>query len=234
MSFPLRSAAPSVRSLAWIGAGAPEDDGSLSMARFEDSDDFLLSDGAYGHDVYVVALEQNGVSALDLVRLLRKASGAVVAVAAPADSPELAVALQAGADLPLPLPVSPATLQAAMGAVARRAQGAPVADDGWRLDESAALLVSPRGTGVPLNATDLDLLRCFARSGGEPVPRAALMERLWGQADEAMANALHATVYRLRRRIEQVSGLPAPIQSVSRVGYAFREALRLSDAASSG
>jgi DNA-binding response OmpR family regulator len=199
----------------------------MPFVQFENSDDFLLSDGAYAHGFYVVTLAQTGVAALDLIRLLRKRTEAGIAAATPADGDALAAALQAGADMPLPLPVSFATLKAVADAAARRVHAGTPSPSCWQLDPAGGRLLSPRGAAVPLNTTDLEMMRCFAQANGAPVERSALMEQLWGHSDPAMDNALHATVYRLRRRIEQVSAQVAPIQSVSRVGYTFRETLRL-------
>ena len=57
--------------------------------------------------------------------------------------------------------------------------------------------------------------------------REALLQRLWGGEAQDMDNALHATVYRLRKRMEKNGRLLSPLQAVPRVGYEFRAPLRL-------
>lgn len=90
--------------------------------------------------------------------------------------------------------------------------------------ESQAKLETPDGATIPLSDTDLTILRCFVANGGK-ADRQALIERLWGAEAGAMDNALHATVYRLRKRIEQAGQTRAPLHAVSRVGYEFRAPL---------
>ena len=50
----------------------------------------------------------------------------------------------------------------------------------------------------------------------------ALCERLGRPVLDTSDNGLHAMIYRLRRRIEKVTGSVVPLQSQSRVGYVFK------------
>jgi DNA-binding response OmpR family regulator len=57
------------------------------------------------------------------------------------------------------------------------------------------------------------------------VARDTLKQRLkHGDQDDA-DNLLHATIYRLRRRIEKATPMMVPLQSQTRVGYIFKATL---------
>ena len=222
-------ASPQTLRLAWVGAHCPPPAGLLAPpAVFEDSDDFLLSPQAFEFDLYVVVLQQPGVAGADLLRLLRKRSSAVVLALGPWQ--ELVRALDTGADMLLPEQADAAQLNAALRAVQRRSQPVTAPEPAWTFDATHALLIAPGGQQIALSESEQCVMRCFAEADGLTVPRSQMMQNLWGSADPSMDNALHATVYRLRRRIEQAGCAMAPIQSVSRVGYSFRAPLVLRSA----
>ncbi len=224
-----RFANPHRARLAWIGQTlvAP---GSLADAvtSFEDSDDFLLTPDAFGFDFYVVDLQQRGVRGTDLMRLIRRRSTAGIVALCNEALDEFVAALDSGADMVLRRQSPPAHLQAAIAAVRRRVlQGAASqAPSPWTLLEAQATLQAPDGTQIPLSESDLTIVRCFADAEGGRVTRPVLMESLWGAASAgAMENALHATLYRLRKRIEQAGQALVPVHAVARVGYEFRAPL---------
>ena len=223
------SASPRLASLAWIGQvrAAPR---SLAVAvtSFEDSDDFLIAPDPYGFDFYVVDLQQRGVRGIDLVRLIRRRSTAGIAALCNETMDEFVAALDSGADMVLRRDSPPAHLQAAVAAVRRRSQQAASAKSTqpWTLLEAQASLKAPDGTQIPLSESDLAIVQCFADAEGGKVERRVLMERLWGEAAAgSMENALHATLYRLRKRIEQSGQSLVPVHAVARVGYEFRAPL---------
>ncbi|MGY4829897.1 response regulator transcription factor [Sphaerotilaceae bacterium SBD11-9] len=227
---PLQPSATALRtSLAWIGPtrGAPR---SLADAvtSFEDSDDFLLAPNAFDFDFYVVQLAQRGVRGIDLVRLIRRRSPAGIVALGGKVPDDFVAALDSGADMVLPSDAPTAHLVAAIAAVRRRVH-APSARTPrpWTLLEAQAALEAPDGTQIPLSQSDLAIVACFADAEGGQVERRVLMERLWG-ADAthgSTENALHATVYRLRKRIEQAGQALVPVHAVAKVGYEFRAPL---------
>lgn len=223
-SVPSDATPAAAARLAWIGSGPPPHDGWVAPpVVFEDSDEFLLSPSAFDYDLYVVAVRQPGVSGLDLVRLIRRRSQA--GVIALGEDDDMVRALDTGADMLLGPQATGEQINAALRAVQRRTRPGPVVEPAWILDDARALLSAPGGQEVSLSESELQVMRCFAEAQGQPVPRGQMMQRLWGSTDPSMDNALHATVYRLRRRIEQAGCAMAPIQSVSRVGYSFRAPL---------
>ena len=62
---------------------------------------------------------------------------------------------------------------------------------------------------------------------GTVVPRADLRAELGYDADPPGDRNLDAVIRRLRRKIESVTGSPAPIQTVHGQGYLFSARLRL-------
>jgi two-component system OmpR family response regulator len=223
------SASPSLVRVAWIGQtrAAPR---SLAEAvlSFDDSDDFLVAPDPYGFDAYVVDLQQRGVRGIDLVRLIRRRSTAGIVALGNETLDELVSALESGADMVLRRDSPPAHLQAALAAVCRRSRQAAAAKSPlpWTLLEAQSSLQAPDGTQIHLSDSDLAIVQCFADAEGGKVERDVLVQRLWGEAAAgSMENALHATLYRLRKRIEQSGQVVVPVHAVARVGYEFRAPL---------
>lgn len=222
---------PPARSLAWIGADlAPPAAGAGPCTHYQDSDDFLLAPQAFEHGFYVVQLVQRGVAGVDLIRLIRRRSTAAILALCNAAQDDYVAALELGADMVLACDAPPAHLRAAIAALRRRlglAAAAATTPAPWTLHEARSLLQAPDGRTIALSDSDLAIMRCFAAAAGAQVSRQLLVERLWGASAGAMDNALHATVYRLRKRIEQAGQALAPVHAVSRVGYEFRAPLVL-------
>jgi two-component system, OmpR family, response regulator len=88
------------------------------------------------------------------------------------------------------------------------------------------LLTTPGGARVSLSEHERAVMEAFSEAAGHPVARDALAERLWGETARApSSNALHAVIYRLRRRVEEESGTPMPLRSVPGAGYEFNAPL---------
>lgn len=217
-----------IASLAWIGGVlAPVLAQAHNVTQFDDGDEFLLGLHAFDFDFFVVQLVQRGVPGVDLVRLIRRRSSAGIVVIDSRSGDGLVAALNAGADMVLGQDAAAEHLLAALAAVQRRAgaSAAPAAGV-WKLLEAQAVLQTPSGVAIALSDSDLALMRCFATAESARVERRTLMACLWGDTPEPMDNALHATLYRLRKRIERASGQgPAPVHAVARVGYEFRAPL---------
>lgn len=214
-------------SLAWIGqVGVATRSLADTVTQFEDSDDFLLAPSAFGFEFFVVQLDQRGVRGIDLIRLIRRRSTAGILALSNEANDEFVAALDSGADMVLNRAAPFDHLLAAIGAVRRRLyQGVASAEGRWKLFEERSVLQAPDGTQIPLSDSDLSIMRCFVAADGGRVDRRVLIEQLWGASTESMDNALHATLYRLRKRIEQAGQALVPVHAVSRVGYEFRAPL---------
>jgi DNA-binding response OmpR family regulator len=201
-------------------------DQGVDVTAFADSNDLLASDGAYGHDFYVLDLGLPGVDGVELIKVLRKRTQAGVLVVSGRLGPDVfRQVVDAGADMYLVKPVQFEQVALAIKAVQRRAAQPAAKKEVWRLDRAAAELLAPDGARVPLSDTDLQVLQCLLEAHGETVTRDALRQRL-GRVPSAQGDdGLNAIIYRLRRRIERATPLMVPLQSRSRVGYVFKAPL---------
>ena len=196
-----------------------------SSRAFASVSDLLSDSDPYAYSIYVVDGCLGMHDGLSLVRLLRRRSTAPI-VAWRGRAPGAAW-LDAGADVWLPITSGDVDLLAAVRALHRRVyafgSGAVLAlpsSDTWRLDTEAERLMPPTGEPIQLSATDVTVLQTFVDAQGVVIPYSTLSARLGHEGVDA-ANWLHATTYRLRRRIERATDKPAPLVSRARLGYEF-------------
>ncbi len=196
---------------------------------FTDSAHFLADADAYGFDFYLVDLSLPTVDGIELIRILRLRTSVGVLVVSGRESADVfASIVKAGADMFLAKPVHFEQVGLAIEAVHRRSGALNPQDKPWRLDRRAGELLAPDGTRVALSESDLAVMGCFVQAAGLPVSRDTLREQLGSSAADGDADPLNAAIFRLRRRIERATALPAPLQAKSRVGYQFRAPLVLS------
>jgi two-component system, OmpR family, response regulator len=194
-----------------------------------DADALLISGKAYEHQLYIVGGDLGGRDGIALIHLLRRRTQAAVLVwrgRAPC-----AAWLDAGADLWLPKAATEVDLEAAVRAIARRIDSAfapqpsaPIGKAAWRLDRQRERLRAPSGTSIALSQTDVRVLACFIGTDGLTVSHETLHRQLGHQGADA-DNWLHATIYRLRRRIERAAEDAMPLEAEARIGYAFKAPL---------
>lgn len=198
----------------------------VDVHAFADSNDLLTHRAPYDFDFYVVDLGLPGVDGVELIRILRRRSAAGVLVVSGRLAPEVFdEVINAGADMHLAKPIRFEQVALAVKAVHRRAAAVKDRVQSWKLDLRVSELVAPDGAQVALSGTDLAVMKCFLEARGATVSRDTLKERL-GRADsEESDNLLHATIYRLRRRIERATPSIVPLQSQSRIGYVFKAEL---------
>lgn len=197
----------------------------VALRWFASAEALLADPQAHAQVFYVLSVQQPGLGGLQLLRALRERSDAGALLLSTRAAPGLFErALAAGADMHLVKPVSPAQLLLAVGCVHRRVLPAQAHQRAWRLDRARRQLISPDGAIVDLSANDCAVLECLVDACGHVVPPLALARRL-GWADIQDPNQLHATIYRLRRRIGQATAGMAPLQAKSRQGYVFKAPL---------
>ena len=193
---------------------------------FNDSSDLLADHNAFGFDFYVLDLTLPGVDGLELLRILRRRTQVGIVVVSGRLPPDVFdSALSAGADMYLAKPVRLEQVALAVHAVHRRVVASRQLTTIWRLDRGASELIAPDGARVALSDKDLALVECFVQANGTTVTREVLRQRLRRGDTEDTDNLLHASIYRLRRRIERATPLVVPLQSMARTGYVFRAQL---------
>lgn len=200
----------------------------VEVRHFTSSSDFLADHDAFDFEFYVLDLGLPGVDGLELIRILRRRTSVGILVVSGRLAPDVFDSvIIAGADMYLAKPVRFEQVALAVRAVHRRIAPSSEAAPMWRLDRRASELIAPDGTRVDLSETDLAVMECFLDAAGGTVSREILKARLRRPPAEESDNVLHATIYRLRKRIERATPVMVPLQSQSRVGYVFRAALAL-------
>ena len=198
----------------------------VEVQTYGDSSDLLADMAPYRFDFYVLDLMLPGVDGVELIRILRKRTQAGVLIVSGRLGPEVfADVINAGADMYLTKPVTFEQVELAVRAVHRRIMTTAKTATAWKLDRRRSLLTAPDNQTVDLSPTDLILMDCFLKAQGAVVTREQIRELLEGTSAAESDNSLHATIYRLRRRIERVTPLAVPLQSQQKVGYQFRAPL---------
>ena len=198
----------------------------VKVQAYGDSSDLLADVEPYRFDFYVLDLMLPGVAGTDLLRIIRKRSQAGVLIVSGRLGPEVfAEVINAGADMYLTKPVTFEQVELAIRAVHRRIMTTAKTATAWKLDNRRSVLTAPDGQIVELSPTDLLLMECFLKAAGEVVSRDQIRELLGYSSEADSDNSMHATIYRLRRRIEKVTPLAVPLQSQQKVGYQFRAPL---------
>ena len=85
----------------------------------------------------------------------------------------------------------------------------------------AAMEVRVRDQVHRLTLMECDLLRYLVRHAGQAVSRPAILEHVWGLAQDVDTRAIDNFIVRLRRYIEDRPAAPKYLQTVRGVGYRF-------------
>jgi len=202
-------------------------DHDITVTWFRESESLLSSENPFGFDFYLLDLMLPGVDGLSLLRILRRRSDAgVLVVSGKIGADVFDQVIRAGADMHLVKPLTFEQILLAIQAVFRRASQnqSRQQQQSWQLDASRMTLTAPTGVVIELSPTDLTVMQALQEVGNGILSREELGSRL-GINSEQDPNLLHATIYRLKRRIEKATSELVPLESKSRVGYVFRAPL---------
>lgn len=142
------------------------------------------------------------------------------------------IGLGRGADCYLVKPVDFQELIANIEALWRRINTAraaesmaPILEDAsaqpWILDRERWLLTSPAGQEMKLTSKEFAFVRSLVAAGGELVSKAALAEVLSGNPMEYDYHRIDVMLSRLRKKGQQMTGMPLPVKTIQSYGYAF-------------
>ncbi len=140
---------------------------------------------------------------------------------------QIADLLEAGADLVLPLPVSPRVLAAyCRNQMRRSGEVAGIAIAPLKLGpvELEPALRSVRvGLRKPEHLTQLEfrLLHLLMTHRGQVIPPDVIVDRVWGYAESGSRGLVRGLISRLRAKLEPDPEDPRYICTVSGVGYVF-------------
>jgi DNA-binding response OmpR family regulator len=202
--------------------GLEEESYEVDLARDGASALALSKSGSF--DVVLLDVMLPGMDGLEVARQLRCRKGdiGVLMLTARDALPDIIKGLDAGADDYLTKPFSFQELLARIRAVGRRSAPKPknVLEFADLVLETNSFRTFRNGTEIKLSFTEFRLLELLVRNRGRIVPRAAIVEALWGQRREIEENTLDAFVRLLRRKVHD-NARTGLIQTHRGVGYSI-------------
>ncbi|MBV8087537.1 MAG: response regulator transcription factor [Chloroflexi bacterium] len=129
--------------------------------------------------------------------------------------------LEAGADDYVTKPFAYRELRARVRALLRRYErdgGDPELSAAGVIVDRAARRACREGQPLALTTREFDLLALLVANAGRVLPRALILERVWGMHYAPDSNVLDVCLHSLRRKV----GDPNLIHSVRRAGFVFR------------
>ncbi len=193
----------------------------------ESAIDFQRKAAAETFDLAIVDINLPDGSGYAIARALRASSDTRLIILTGRDAVvDRIESYTSGADIHLVKPTTLAELLAAIEALLQRRDADVInrSSSGWRLNVHASTLISPGGDSVELSLRECALMRRLMRTPGQVVETDELRAILDMTELDANSQALTMLVSRLRRRIKEAVKLEAPIQTVFRQGFAFRDA----------
>lgn len=180
----------------------------------------------YEFDAIVLDAMLPRVDGFEVARRLRasKCEVPILMLTARDAIPDITRGLDAGADDYLTKPFAFAVLLARLRAITRRAAppAPPLLQVGDLSLDPATQRVTRAGKPVPLTATEFRLLEYMLRRAGRVLPRAAILEAVWGYDDPVNENTLDAFISLLRSKVD--NGFRRKmVHTVRGVGYMLEE-----------
>ena len=167
---------------------------------------FVVRDAREPHDLVVASAPISG------------SKKPVIVFTQPGDVAARIRALEAGAEDAFDAAFAPSQMVARVGAVARRAAPDAIDADGCTLD-LAGHTATRDGRATPLTAREIEIVRYLHRNRARVVPRAELLENVWGVSPDVTTRSVDVAISALRAKIERDPRSPAIIGSVKNAGY---------------
>ena len=181
-------------------------------------------------DVVLVDRGLPGEDGLSLIRHLHEIGRyGIIALTGCGSVADRIAGLDAGADQYFVKPVDLHELAAGIRALVRGrsrttmpTHRAPdVGHAPWHINRMERALVSPLGQGVKLTSREMELLECLLKEPDCTVPKAHIIKTLGAPDEPEGYHRVEALISRLRKKVEQESGLALPIRSIFGKGLVF-------------
>lgn len=191
-----------------------------------------LADASKRFDLAVLDVMLPGIDGFEVVRAMRKREQfiPVLMLTARGRSEDVLEGFTAGADDYLPKPFELSILIARVGGLLRRRQWLAAVPEVFPVDrfefagrviDFDAMHLSLGDRNLPLTLMEANLLRYLIRHRGRTISRKAILEDVWGLAEDTDTRAIDNFIVRLRRYIEDDPSEPKYLLTVRGVGYRF-------------
>jgi DNA-binding response OmpR family regulator len=170
----------------------------------------------------VLLPKMNGWQVVRELRRLRNQASVLILTACDGE-PDVIEGLEAGADDYLTKPFSFPELLARIKSVARAKLPEPsncLVIDTLILD-CGRRQAFRSGRSLSLTRTELTLLECLVKSAGATVPRAVLMQFVWGDSSAVGRSTLDSFINLLRKKVD-LRGEQKLVHTIKGVGYSVR------------
>jgi two-component system, OmpR family, response regulator MtrA len=209
---------PSIREVTAIGLAAA----GFVVTTAADGIEALERFGSDAHDLVLLDVMLPRLDGYEVCRQIRRTSTVpVVMLTARADTMDVVVGLEAGADDYVRKPFEVPELIARVRAALRRAGRLP--DETERLGplsiDVAGRSVNRDGVDIPLTRTEFDLLLELVRHPGQVLTRDVLLDRVWGYDYLGDSRLVDVAIQRLRSKIETDPAVPDLVLTVRGAGY---------------
>jgi two-component system response regulator MtrA len=213
---------PSIREVTSIGLRAA----GFTVTAAADGVEGLERWRAERPDLVLLDVMLPRLDGLEVLRAIRhEATTPVVMLTARADTIDVVVGLESGADdyvrKPFEMPELVARLRAALRRHAREGDADSVAAvhlGPLRIDLAGRTVEGADGE-IALTRTEFDLLAELSRHPGQVFPRDLLLDRVWGYDYLGDSRLVDVAVGRLRAKVEQDPSNPQLILTVRGAGY---------------
>lgn len=179
-------------------------------------------------DLMVVDLNLPGEDGMSLARRIRRVQPeiGIVMVTARDRITDRTAGYENGADIYLTKPVSFEELRAAVQSLSRRLKPAPQADRELSLEVRTLTLRGEFGS-VGVSSQEAALLAAFARAPDGRLEAWQILEIFPHLEPSDGRGALRVMIFRLTRKLREVTGRPRPVQAIRNWGYQLLEPIRL-------
>ena len=213
---------PSIREVVAMGLRAA----GFEVATAAEGEAGLAAWRAGRPDLVLLDVMLPRLDGLEVCRAIRReATTPVVMLTARADTIDVVVGLESGADDYVRKPFEMPELVARVRAALRRRRTEPGPDETSQLRlgplriDTAGRTVERDDIPVALTRTEFDLLVELARHAGQVLSRDTLLDRIWGYDYLGDSRLVDVAIGRLRTRVERDPANPELVLTVRGAGY---------------